>query len=64
MPPTKAIMFKQCFDSLQAKEEGFRALLSGLIPRVVWIALGGLIFFGVYEQTLLAFKSKTEIPGC
>ena len=42
------------------KEEGCRALLSGLIPRIVWIALGGLIFFGVYEQTLLSLKILTD----
>ena len=52
-----------CF--VQVKEEGYRALLSGLIPRVIWIALGGLIFFGVYEQALLALNSDEEIgPGC
>ena len=51
-------------DSIQVKEEGYRALLSGLVPRVVWIALGGLIFFGVYEQSLLALKAKECGPGC
>lgn len=50
---------------VQVKEEGYRALLSGLIPRVVWIAFGGLIFFGVYEQALLALKSEENIdPNC
>ena len=47
--------FPHCFFP-QVREEGYRALFSGMIPRVVWIALGGLIFFGVYEQTLLALK--------
>ena len=51
-------------DYVQVEKEGYRALLSGLIPRVVWIALGGLIFFGVYEQTLLALKAKESGPGC
>ena len=49
--------------SVQVKEEGYRALLSGLIPRVVWIAVGGLIFFGVYEQVLLALKSEEKIDS-
>eukprot|EP01064_Diplonema_japonicum_P028250 TRINITY_DN428_c1_g1_i11.p1 TRINITY_DN428_c1_g1~~TRINITY_DN428_c1_g1_i11.p1 ORF type:complete len:274 (+),score=34.97 TRINITY_DN428_c1_g1_i11:495-1316(+) len=33
------------------KDEGFRALLSGLLPRVKIIGVGGLIFFGAYEYT-------------
>ncbi|KAJ9453151.1 putative mitochondrial carrier C12B10.09 [Diplonema papillatum] len=32
------------------KDEGFRALLSGLFPRVKIIGMGGLIFFGAYEH--------------
>ncbi len=31
-------------------EEGARALLSGIGPRVGWITLGGYVFFGAYEQ--------------
>lgn len=31
--------------------EGAGALLSGLGPRVAWIALGGTVFFGTYEQS-------------
>eukprot|EP01060_Flectonema_neradi_P002831 TRINITY_DN11784_c0_g2_i1.p1 TRINITY_DN11784_c0_g2~~TRINITY_DN11784_c0_g2_i1.p1 ORF type:complete len:274 (+),score=47.11 TRINITY_DN11784_c0_g2_i1:45-866(+) len=31
------------------RDEGARALLSGLIPRVKIIGMGGLIFFGAYE---------------
>ncbi|XP_059453671.1 S-adenosylmethionine carrier 1, chloroplastic/mitochondrial-like isoform X2 [Corylus avellana] len=33
------------------KEEGTRALLKGIGPRVLWIGLGGSIFFGVLERT-------------
>ena len=32
------------------RDEGSRALLSGLIPRVKIIGMGGLIFFGAYEH--------------
>lgn len=32
--------------------EGAHTLLRGLGPRVGWMALGGYIFFGAYEQTL------------
>ncbi|CAL1679288.1 unnamed protein product [Lasius platythorax] len=31
-------------------ENGFRGLFAGLGPRLVWITLGGFIFFGVYEE--------------
>ena len=30
-------------------EEGFRALWSGIVPRTIWIGMGGFIFFGAYE---------------
>ncbi|GJQ14824.1 hypothetical protein GpartN1_g6615.t1 [Galdieria partita] len=32
-----------------AKEEGVNCLFSGMIPRVLWIGLGGAIFFGSFE---------------
>lgn len=32
------------------REEGARALFSGLGPRVGWITLGGFVFFGAYEK--------------
>ena len=31
------------------RAEGLRALFSGLTPRVLWISVGGSIFFGAYE---------------
>uniref|UniRef100_A0A0K0DJR0 S-adenosylmethionine mitochondrial carrier protein n=1 Tax=Angiostrongylus cantonensis TaxID=6313 RepID=A0A0K0DJR0_ANGCA len=31
---------------------GFLALFSGITPRVLWMAAGGFIFFGVYETAL------------
>jgi len=33
------------------KEEGVAKLFSGIQPRVMWISLGGFIFFGCYEKT-------------
>lgn len=41
-----------------AAEEGPRALLSGLGPRVLWISIGGSIFLGVYEKAL---KTCTQL---
>jgi len=31
---------------------GMRIFLSGLGPRVMWISIGGFVFFGAYEQAL------------
>mmetsp|Transcript_5837 Transcript_5837/g.17472 ORF Transcript_5837/g.17472 Transcript_5837/m.17472 type:complete len:344 (+) Transcript_5837:141-1172(+) len=33
------------------QEEGLGALYSGVVPRVMWISLGGFIFFGGYETS-------------
>ncbi|XP_020270677.1 putative mitochondrial carrier protein PET8 [Asparagus officinalis] len=33
------------------REEGPAALLKGIGPRVLWIGIGGSIFFGVLEKT-------------
>lgn len=32
------------------KEEGSSVLLSGIQPRVMWISIGGFVFFGAYES--------------
>jgi len=34
-----------------AAEEGWRALFLGITPRVMWISIGGFVFFGAYEAT-------------
>jgi len=40
-------------------EEGASALFKGLGPRVMWITIGGFIFFGAYEQsTSLLWRTK------
>ncbi|XP_076231779.1 mitochondrial S-adenosylmethionine carrier protein-like isoform X2 [Calliopsis andreniformis] len=31
-------------------EKGFRGLYAGVGPRVIWITMGGFIFFGAYEK--------------
>ncbi|KAJ1838727.1 S-adenosylmethionine transporter [Coemansia sp. RSA 486] len=33
-----------------AQEEGVRALFSGIIPRTIWISVGGFVFLGSYEK--------------
>ncbi|CAL1541950.1 unnamed protein product [Lymnaea stagnalis] len=32
------------------REKGIRGLFSGVVPRVIWISIGGSIFLGVYEK--------------
>ncbi|VDK53339.1 unnamed protein product [Anisakis simplex] len=35
-----------------ATEGGIEKLYSGILPRTIWMGLGGFIFFGAYEVTL------------
>lgn len=37
-------------------ERGVRGLFAGVMPRVVWISVGGAIFLGAYEQALKMLK--------
>lgn len=30
----------------------FRVFFAGVQPRVMWISIGGFVFFGAYEQAL------------
>ncbi|CDZ97436.1 s-adenosylmethionine transporter [Phaffia rhodozyma] len=39
-----------------AREEGPRALFSGVVPRTLWISVGGAVFLGVYEAAGGALK--------
>lgn len=39
------------------KTDGAARLFSGIAPRVLWISLGGSIFFGAYERAQTAFSS-------
>ncbi|GLJ18106.1 hypothetical protein SUGI_0319770 [Cryptomeria japonica] len=57
--------YKGVFDCVQkiVQEEGPYALAKGIGPRVLWIGIGGSIFFGVLERTkmlLAARKPKTK----
>lgn len=31
------------------RENGFSGLFAGVVPRVLWITIGGAIFFGSYD---------------
>ncbi|KAI3427515.1 uncharacterized protein J3R85_009572, partial [Psidium guajava] len=49
--------YRGIFDCVQTvvREEGPSALLKGIEPRVLWIGIGGSIFFGVLESTSDSF---------
>lgn len=48
------------FDTLARvyKEGGIRSLFAGIQPRVVWITIGGFVFFGAYEQGVSVLLSE------
>ncbi|KAK4760949.1 hypothetical protein SAY87_005842 [Trapa incisa] len=60
--------YRGVFDCVQTivQEEGSSAFLKGIGPRVLWIGIGGSIFFGVLERTkrLLAQRhsKRTSLP--
>ncbi|CAD7093302.1 unnamed protein product [Hermetia illucens] len=39
------------------KDRGIAGLFAGVVPRVIWITLGGAIFFGFYDLTSRAFQT-------
>ncbi|CAH1783933.1 unnamed protein product [Owenia fusiformis] len=48
------------------KENGIRGLFAGIIPRMMWISIGGAIFLGVYDKikcimTLPELEQSSEI---
>ncbi|TPX48043.1 hypothetical protein SeLEV6574_g02275 [Synchytrium endobioticum] len=48
------------------KDEGWPRLFSGVVPRVLWISLGGSIFLGVYEvaKDAMAGGRIRDTNGC
>lgn len=41
--------------------EGASALFAGVVPRVVWISMGGAVFLGVYEKAKAVLRAtRTE----
>ncbi|EXB24794.1 hypothetical protein L484_005173 [Morus notabilis] len=59
-----ANQYKGIFDCVQTivREEGPPALLKGIGPRVLWIGIGGSIFFGVLESTKRLLAQRRPIP--
>ncbi|KAF6146369.1 hypothetical protein GIB67_020463, partial [Kingdonia uniflora] len=58
-----ANQYKGIFDCVQTivREEGSSALLKGIGPRVLWIGIGGSIFFGVLERAKLILAQSRPV---
>lgn len=59
-----ANQYNGIFDCVQTivREEGPSALLKGIGPRVMWIGIGGSIFFGVLESTKRVLAQRRPKP--
>ncbi|XP_050083664.1 S-adenosylmethionine mitochondrial carrier protein homolog [Anopheles aquasalis] len=42
------------------RERGIHGVFAGFIPRVLWITLGGFVFFGMYDLTLRLLDANEE----
>ena len=49
---SKKQSIRQTFKAVY-QENGLKSLFAGALPRVTWIAIGGALFFGAYEQALI-----------
>ena len=58
-------MYKGMWDCVvrMVREEGATSLFKGATPRVMWITLGGSIFFGTLEQCRKIFVGKQQVRG-
>ena len=61
-----ARQYKNVFDCATqiVRQEGGGALMRGWQPRVIWIGVGGSVFFTVLEQAKLALAPKQPKPCC
>ena len=39
------------------QEFGIKGLFAGVVPRTLWISIGGAVFFGVYEESRIVANS-------
>ena len=55
---------KNCIDEVPPsfrtlwKEGKVKSLFAGAVPRVLWVSIGGFVFFGVYEKIIHLSKNK------
>ena len=58
--------YKNVFDAASQimKQEGAGALMRGWQPRVIWIGVGGSVFFTVLEQAKKLYAPKPPVKAC
>jgi solute carrier family 25 S-adenosylmethionine transporter 26 len=58
--------YKNVFDCAKQimKQEGAGALMRGWQPRVIWIGVGGSVFFTVLEQAKKLYAPKPAVKPC
>ncbi|KAK6621704.1 hypothetical protein RUM44_001511 [Polyplax serrata] len=44
-------------------QRGITGLFAGVIPRVLWITLGGFLYFGAYEKSKIIFEENCKLLG-
>ncbi|BGO99547.1 S-adenosylmethionine transporter [Rhodotorula toruloides ATCC 204091] len=58
-PAQRALALLPTLHRIYARE-GASALFAGVVPRVVWISMGGAVFLGVYEKAKAVLRSDAE----
>lgn len=53
---------RHCFRRIVA-EEGWSALVKGLVPRIAWVAPGSAITFGVFETVRAYFYDRMQVES-
>ncbi|KFD66541.1 hypothetical protein M514_01538 [Trichuris suis] len=49
------------------RHHGFASLFAGVVPRVLWLAIGGFVFLGSYEIASVLFSRSSQfsnLPAC
>lgn len=54
------LFLETIFSAFQLMYIVFYSLFSGVTVRTAWIALGGAVFFGVYEKAKNVLQDKLE----
>lgn len=53
---TVSRLYREGRDPLLSSRGGAGIFFSGVGPRVMWISIGGFVFFGAYEQSVRLLK--------
>ena len=58
---TRRMLGEKVTISSIARTEGIRSLFKGVVPRVAFISLGGLVWFGAFEKTKYLLNTQSSI---